>query len=156
MLQLVKLLHRSHYCSHRFLQSLGYAGLANLPPQYGLCKLSGVSAHPLSGSFILLLVQPQSDRWIIYTSYRSTPSSQYAFSVSADTDIIPPLAYAIFGSSRHIAVGPTAVISLLTGSQLTRFISGDPDLPSYSKYLTLAHTATFYAGLIQFGMGILR
>ena len=76
--------------------------------------------------------------------------------MSVDTDIIPPLTYAIFGSSRHIAVGPTAVISLLTGSQLTRYISGDSDGPDYPSYLVLAHTATFYAGLIQFGMGILR
>jgi sulfate transporter 4 len=34
--------------------------------------------------------------------------------------VIPVLAYSLLGTSRHLAVGPTAVSSLLTGSVLRR------------------------------------
>nr|GMC83276.1 sulfate transporter 1.3-like [Ipomoea batatas] len=87
-------------------QDIGYSGLANLDPQYGL-----------------------------YSSF------------------VPPLIYAFMGSSRDIAIGPVAVVSLLLGSLLRDEI--DPELHKW-EYHRLAFTATFFAGVTQFLLGFFR
>lgn len=87
-------------------QDIGYAKLANLPPQYGL-----------------------------YSSF------------------VPPLIYAIMGSSRDIAIGPVAVVSLLLGTLLQNEID---HTTHPAEYLRLAFTATFFAGITQATLGILR
>jgi high affinity sulfate transporter 1 len=56
------------------------------------------------------------------------------------------------GSSRDIAIGPVAVVSLLLGTLLTDEIS---DYKSH-EYLRLTFTATFFAGITQMALGILR
>ena len=63
-----------------------------------------------------------------------------------------PLVYAFMGSSRDIAIGPVAVVSLLLGTSLTDEIS---DYKSHD-YLRLAFTATFFAGITQMALGVLR
>ncbi|XP_059445709.1 high affinity sulfate transporter 2-like [Corylus avellana] len=56
------------------------------------------------------------------------------------------------GSSRHIAIGPVAVVSLLLGTLLQNEIN-----PSNTvAYRRLAFTATFFAGVTQFALGFLR
>src|SRR5215208_7691064 len=40
--------------------------------------------------------------------------------------LVAGLGYAIFGSSRHIAVGPTSAIALLLGVTLAPLAGGDP------------------------------
>lgn len=64
---------------------------------------------------------------------------------------IPILLYAIFGTSRQLAVGPVAMVSLLTAAGIG---SLSPDSPE--QYLLYALTLAFLVGLIQFGMGVLR
>jgi len=66
---------------------------------------------------------------------------------------VPPLIYSLLGSSRHLGVGPVSIASLVMGSMLTETISytQDPIL-----YLKMAFTATFFAGLFQSSLGILR
>ncbi|KAF9611547.1 hypothetical protein IFM89_032947 [Coptis chinensis] len=87
-------------------QDIGYAKLANLPPQYGL-----------------------------YSSF------------------VPPLIYAFMGSSRDIAIGPVAVVSLLLGTLLQNEI----DFEKYPlEYRRLAFTATFFAGITEAALGFLR
>ncbi|XP_019439834.1 PREDICTED: high affinity sulfate transporter 2-like isoform X2 [Lupinus angustifolius] len=56
------------------------------------------------------------------------------------------------GSSRDIAVGPVSVVSLLLGTMLSEEIS---DYKSH-EYLRLAFTATFFAGITQLTLGVLR
>jgi high affinity sulfate transporter 1 len=69
------------------------------------------------------------------------------------TSVYPPLIYAWFGSSRHIAVGPVAVVSLLVGSLLPKRI--DPKkFPT--EYLELNFLNTFYVGVIQTALGLLQ
>lgn len=65
---------------------------------------------------------------------------------------VAPLVYAFMGSSRDIAIGPVAVVSLLLGTMLTDEIS---DYKSHD-YLRLAFTATFFAGVTQMALGLLR
>ncbi|XP_028753173.1 high affinity sulfate transporter 2-like [Neltuma alba] len=68
------------------------------------------------------------------------------------TSFVAPLVYAFMGSSRDIAIGPVAVVSLLLGTMLTDEIS---DYRSHD-YLRLAFTATFFAGITQLALGFLR
>ncbi|WOK98504.1 hypothetical protein Cni_G07216 [Canna indica] len=69
------------------------------------------------------------------------------------SSFVPPLVYAMMGSSRDLAVGTVAVASLLIASMLGKEVSPaqDPAL-----YLHLAFTATFFAGAFQAALGFLR
>ncbi|XWS44888.1 hypothetical protein CRYUN_Cryun15aG0088100 [Craigia yunnanensis] len=87
-------------------QSIGYATLAKLDPQYGL-----------------------------YTS------------------VVPPLIYAVMGTSREIAIGPVAVISLLLSSMVQKLQDPVANPIAYQK---LVLTATFFAGTFQAAFGLLR
>ncbi|XP_022990949.1 low affinity sulfate transporter 3-like [Cucurbita maxima] len=87
-------------------QSIGYANLAKLDPQFGL-----------------------------YTS------------------AVPPLIYALMGSSREIAIGPVAVVSLLLSSMLQEI--RDP-VADPVGYRSLVFTVTLFAGIFQAGFGLLR
>lgn len=71
----------------------------------------------------------------------------------ADSSFVPPLIYSMLGSSRHLGVGPVSIASLVMGSMLSETVTyaQNPTL-----YLQLAFTATFFAGLFQASLGILR
>ncbi|XP_019174950.1 PREDICTED: sulfate transporter 1.2-like [Ipomoea nil] len=69
------------------------------------------------------------------------------------TSFVAPLVYASMGSSREIAIGPVAVVSLLLGTMLRSEI--DP-VKNKTEYMSLAFTATFFAGITQALLGILR
>ncbi|KAH7834389.1 hypothetical protein Vadar_015490 [Vaccinium darrowii] len=68
------------------------------------------------------------------------------------SSFVPPLVYAFMGSSRDIAIGPVAVVSLLLGTLLQKEI--DPS--NKVEYRRLAFTATFFAGITQATLGVLR
>ncbi|OIW04471.1 hypothetical protein TanjilG_01644 [Lupinus angustifolius] len=87
-------------------QSIGYANLAKLDPEYGL-----------------------------YTS------------------VIPPLIYAMMGSSREIAIGPVAVVSLLLSSLVQKV--EDP-VANPHAYRNFVFTVTFFAGIFQTAFGVFR
>uniref|UniRef100_A0A804NQQ4 SLC26A/SulP transporter domain-containing protein n=1 Tax=Zea mays TaxID=4577 RepID=A0A804NQQ4_MAIZE len=69
------------------------------------------------------------------------------------SSFVPPLIYAAMGSSKDIAIGPVAVVSLLLGSLLQKEADHDKDR---EEYLRLAFTATFFAGITQAALGFLR
>ncbi|KAG0555902.1 hypothetical protein KC19_11G011200 [Ceratodon purpureus] len=69
------------------------------------------------------------------------------------TSVVPPLVYAVFGTSRNTSIGIVAGVTLLLGEMLKREISPTADA---ANYLRLAFTATFFAGVFQAGLGILR
>ncbi|PON54457.1 Sulfate transporter [Parasponia andersonii] len=71
----------------------------------------------------------------------------------AHSSFIPPLVYAMMGSSRDLAVGTVAVGSLLTASMLGQEVNFNENP---SLYLHLAFTATFFAGVFQASLGFLR
>ncbi|KAL6578640.1 putative sulfate transporter 3.3 [Orobanche minor] len=70
-----------------------------------------------------------------------------------NSSFVPPLIYAVLGSSRDLAVGPVSIASLIMGSMLRQQVSPakDPIL-----FLELAFSSTFFAGLFQFSLGFLR
>lgn len=65
--------------------------------------------------------------------------------------MLPLVAYALFGTSRTLAVGPVAVVSLLTAAAVGKVAAaGSPE------YVTAAITLAFLSGLMLLGMGLLR
>lgn len=70
-----------------------------------------------------------------------------------DSTFVPPLLYVVLGSSMDIAIGPVSIASLVLGSMLTQEVSptAEPHL-----FVQLASTSTFFAGLFQAALGILR
>lgn len=70
-----------------------------------------------------------------------------------DSSFVPPLVYACMGSSRDIAIGPVAVVSLLLGTLLRAEV--DP-VTNPDEYLRLAFTATFFAGVTEAALGFFR
>ncbi|THG09199.1 hypothetical protein TEA_029793 [Camellia sinensis var. sinensis] len=69
------------------------------------------------------------------------------------SSFVPPLVYAIFGSSKHLAVGTVAACSLLIGSIIGEKVS---PIDNPKLYLDLVFTATFITGLFQTALGFLR
>lgn len=64
---------------------------------------------------------------------------------------IPLIIYALFGTSRQLAVGPVAMVSLLAAAGI-----GALQPQGVDEYLIYAFTLAFMVGLLQFGMGLLR
>ncbi|CAO2819719.1 unnamed protein product [Amaranthus hypochondriacus] len=69
------------------------------------------------------------------------------------SSFVPPLIYAFMGSSRDIAIGPVAVVSLLLGTLLSDIIDPETNPVEYTR---LAFTATFFAGITQATLGFFR
>uniref|UniRef100_A0A6N2MXI8 STAS domain-containing protein n=1 Tax=Salix viminalis TaxID=40686 RepID=A0A6N2MXI8_SALVM len=97
----------------------------------------------VSGLTIASLAIPQG---ISYAKLASLPPI-------VDSSFVPPLVYAVLGSSRDLAVGPISIASLILGSMLRQEVSptSDPLL-----FLQLAFSSTLFAGLFQASLGLLR
>ena len=64
---------------------------------------------------------------------------------------VPLLLYALFGSSRHLAVGPDAIISMLTAAGIAALTASTAE-----QYLLYVLTLTLMVGIIRVGMGLLK
>ncbi|XP_024969369.1 probable sulfate transporter 3.4 [Cynara cardunculus var. scolymus] len=69
------------------------------------------------------------------------------------SSFVPPLIYSVLGSSKHLAVGPVSIASLVMGTMLNEAV---PYTQNPGLYLKLAFTATFFAGVFQATLGLLR
>jgi SulP family sulfate permease len=65
--------------------------------------------------------------------------------------VAPLLLYAVLGSSRVLAVGPVAVVSLMTAAAV-----GEHAVPGSADYWPVAITLAFMSGAMLMGMGLLR
>ena len=65
--------------------------------------------------------------------------------------ILPLVAYAIFGTSRALAVGPVAVVSLMTAAAI-----GNLGISSVADQVLAAITLAFLSGVMLFGMGFFK
>ncbi|MEO1250158.1 MAG: sulfate permease, partial [Pseudomonadota bacterium] len=65
--------------------------------------------------------------------------------------ILPLVIYALFGTSRTLAVGPVAVVSLMTAAAV-----GKLALPGSADYVLAAITLAFLSGVILLVMAVLR
>lgn len=65
--------------------------------------------------------------------------------------LVPLVIYALFGTSRQLAVGPVAMVSLLVAAAVGPIAGGDTQL-----YIGLALLLSLMVGLLQFGLGLAR
>ncbi|MFM2085851.1 MAG: hypothetical protein RLZZ237_720, partial [Pseudomonadota bacterium] len=65
--------------------------------------------------------------------------------------ILPPVLYAVFGSSMTQSVGPMAIVSLMTAAALAPLAD-----PGSSLYVVLAAQLAFISGLVLLLCGVLR
>lgn len=64
---------------------------------------------------------------------------------------LPLIIYALLGTSRQLAVGPVAMVSLLTAAGIGAIAEGGTEV-----YIGLAITLAFFVGMIQFLLGAFR
>ncbi|XP_031251876.1 sulfate transporter 3.1-like [Pistacia vera] len=129
--------------SRKFLLGLQYfVPILEWAPRY---TFEFFKSDLISGVTIASLAVPQG---ISYASLANLPPI-----IGLYSSFVPPLVYAMMGSSRDLAVGTVAVASLLIASMLGREVSPteNPKL-----YVQLALTATFFAGVFQAALGFLR
>ncbi|KAH9976090.1 sulfate anion transporter [Lactifluus volemus] len=72
---------------------------------------------------------------------------------------IPPITYALLGSSRQLNVAPEAALSLLVGQTITSVLRSDPHTPPQDPgavALAVATAITAQVGLISFVLGFFR
>ncbi|XP_073153789.1 sulfate transporter 3.1-like [Henckelia pumila] len=111
-------------------------------PRY---KLEFFKADFVAGITIASLAVPQG---ISYAGLASLPPV-----IGLYSSFVPPLIYAMLGTSREMAVGTVAVPSLLMTSMLGKEV--DPH-ENMKLYMQLVFTATFFAGVFQAALGFLR
>ncbi|EYU41447.1 hypothetical protein ABFS82_07G035800 [Erythranthe guttata] len=99
----------------------------------------------VSGITIASLAVPQG---ISYAGLASLPPV-----IGLYSSFVPPLIYAMLGTSRDLAIGTVAVPSLLISSMLAKEV--DPRTNT-KLYVELVLTATFFAGVFQASLGLLR
>jgi SulP family sulfate permease len=67
------------------------------------------------------------------------------------TAFVPAVIGALWGSSRQLATGPVAIVSLMTAAAVTPLA-----IPGTDEYIGLALLLTLMAGCIQFGLGLVK
>ncbi|PKI71896.1 hypothetical protein CRG98_007755 [Punica granatum] len=111
-------------------------------PRY---TFNSLKADLVAGITIASLAVPQG---ISYANLASLPPI-----IGLYSSFVPPLIYAMLGSSKDLAVGTVAVTSLLISSMLRKEVS---PVEHQRQYVQLALTATFFAGIFQASLGVLR
>ena len=120
---------------HRFLPFLGWMG--------ELRDGKILRADIIAGITVALVLVPQS---MAYAQLAGLPAYYGLYAA-----FLPPMVAALFGSSRQLATGPVAVVSLLTAAALEPIAaSGSPG------YVAYAITLSLIVGLFQLGLGLLR
>ena len=109
-------------------------------PQYQRAWLRG---DLVAGAVVAALAVPQA---LGYASIAGAPVQTGLYAVP-----VALVAYAIFGSSRQLVVGPVSTVSVLSGSFLATFgVAGTAQAASYTAALAVA------AGIVLIAAGFLR
>ncbi|MDD9305283.1 MAG: SulP family inorganic anion transporter, partial [Desulfobacter sp.] len=104
---------------------------------------SSLQLDALSGLTVALVLIPQS---MAYAQLAGMPA-YYGLYAS----FLPPMIAALFGSSRQLATGPVAVVSLMTAASLAPLATAGS-----SGYITYAILLAFMVGAFQLILGVLR
>lgn len=97
----------------------------------------------LAGLTVALVLIPQS---MAYAQLAGLPAYYGLYAA-----FLPPMVAALFGSSRQLATGPVAVVSLMSAASLEPLATaGSPEFIAYSIVLALT------VGIFQFSLGVLR
>lgn len=104
---------------------------------------STLSNDLLAAVIVTIMLTPQS---LAYALLAGLPPQMGLYA-----SMLPIILYAIFGTSRALAVGPVAVISLLTAAAIGRIA-----VPGSAEYILAAITLAFLSGLILLALGLFR
>lgn len=102
-----------------------------------------LSSDLVAAMIVTIMLVPQS---LAYALLAGLPAQ-----IGLYASILPLLAYALFGTSRTLAVGPVAVISLMTAAA-----AGNVAAPGSAEYVAAALILALLSGLMLIAMGILR
>jgi SulP family sulfate permease len=97
----------------------------------------------LAALIVTIMLIPQS---LAYAMLAGLPPQMGLYA-----SILPLIAYAVFGTSRTLAVGPVAVVSLMTAASV-----GNLAAQGTAEYVTLAIALALLSGTILVGLGLLR
>lgn len=97
----------------------------------------------ISGLTVALVLIPQS---MAYAQLAGLPPYHGLYA-----SFLPPMVAALFGSSRQLATGPVAVVSLMTSASLEPLAMAGSE-----GYIAYAIVLAFIVGIFQFALGILR
>ena len=109
-------------------------------PQYSREQLS---SDALAAVIVTIMLIPQS---LAYAMLAGLPPEMGLYA-----SILPLVAYAIFGTSRTLAVGPVAVVSLMTAASV-----GELAAQGTADYAGLAIALAFLSGVMLIILGIFR
>lgn len=108
-----------------------------------LRNMETLKADILAGVTVALILVPQS---MAYAQLAGLPA-YYGLYAS----FLPPMIAAIFGSSRQLATGPVAVVSLMTAAALQPLLHAGPD-----AFFIFATLLAVMIGVFQISLGLLR
>ena len=97
----------------------------------------------MASIIVTIMLIPQS---LAYAMLAGLPPA-----VGLYASILPLIAYALFGSSRTLAVGPVAVVSMMTGTAALQFAA-----PGTPEYLTVTIMLAAISGIFLVLMGVLK
>jgi SulP family sulfate permease len=119
--------------------------LRRLLPFLGWFPLSSetLRADLFAGSSVGLILIPQS---MAYAQLAGVPAYYGLYAA-----FLPVLVGALWGSSRHLATGPVAIVSLLTGATLSQFAA-----PSSEQYVSLAILLALMVGVFELALGAFK
>ncbi|MBW2055409.1 MAG: SulP family inorganic anion transporter, partial [Deltaproteobacteria bacterium] len=106
-------------------------------------SLDSFRVDAISGLTVALVLIPQS---MAYAQLAGLPA-YYGLYAS----FLPPMIAALFGSSRQLATGPVAVVSLMTAASLEPLATAGSE-----GYIVYAILLALMVGVFQFTLGILR
>lgn len=102
-----------------------------------------LGADLLAGLIVTVMVIPQS---LAYALLAGLPAV-----VGLYASILPQLVYTLFGTSRTLAIGPVAIIALMTGAALSAVAT-----PGSDAYLQAALVLSLLSGVMLVAMGLLK
>ena len=120
--------------------------LARIVPAVGWLRTyrrADLASDLLAGIIVTIMLIPQS---LAYALLAGLPPQ-----VGLYASILPLIAYALFGSSRTLSVGPVAVVSLMTAAAI-----GKIAVPGSPEYLAAALLLALLSGLFLLGLGLAR
>ncbi|ABI56656.1 SulP family inorganic anion transporter [Alkalilimnicola ehrlichii MLHE-1] len=97
----------------------------------------------IAGAVVAVMLVPQA---MAYAMLANLPPH-----VGLYASIIPPVAYALFASSRALAVGPVAIVSLMVAS-----VAGAVAAPGSAEHLGAAVVLALLSGIVLLVMGMAR
>lgn len=102
-----------------------------------------LKADAIAGLTVALVLVPQS---MAYAQLAGLPAY-----VGLYASFLPVIIASLFGSSRQLATGPVAIVSLMTAAALEPLAIQDPE-----GYLAYAAILAFMVGIFQASLGLLR